>query len=262
MKNIYLVANWKSNKTVSESLEWIRNFKFQISNFKLNDKIIIILCAPFTISAVLQEEITKLHLPIYVGAQNLSLFPSGPYTGEVSGEMLKGLATHCIVGHSERRQNFGETNTIVNQKIFNTLEQSLVPIVCVGETLEEKEQGLTEKIVEDQLKGSLKNITKEQMSHILISYEPLWAISKGDGKGKTATPDDAEEMHIFIRDTLATMYPTEERENFSILYGGSVNKDNVKSLMQKPNINGYLVGGASLDPEHFSKIIEAFSSYV
>ena len=184
---------------------------------------------------------------------------SGAYTGEVSPLMLKDLGVeYVILGHSERREYYGETDAIVNEKVKAALKHGLKPILCVGEKLEERENGTTEKVVEEQIVGGLKDVCAEKMANVVIAYEPVWAI----GTGKTATPAQAQEVHAFIRDLLVKLYNAEVAENVTVQYGGSMNDANAAELIAQKDIDGGLVGGASLIPEKFTVIVKAGDSAV
>lgn len=189
---------------------------------------------------------------IIVAAQNMNDHVSGAYTGEVSPEMLKDLGVNTVIlGHSERRSYYKESDEFINRKVLLAIEQGMDVVLCVGETLEEREGGRLEEVLTTQLTGDLKDVKAEDMKHITIAYEPVWAI----GTGKTATPEDADSAHAFIRGQVAKMYSSDIAENLIIQYGGSVNASNVKALMAKENIDGALVGGASLSVEKFLPII-------
>jgi triosephosphate isomerase len=211
-----------------------------------------VICAPFTaLTSAVQFFCEK---NIYVGAQNMSQFTSGAYTGEVSGEQLKDIGVEfVIIGHSERRELYGETDESVNKKTIAALDFALCPIVCVGESLEQREQGVTIDIVEKQVKTALNGISADTVSKVVIAYEPIWAI----GTGKTASPQDAQEVCHEIRNILESLYNPEIAKSISILYGGSMNEKNAHELLAQEDIDGGLVGGASLKPESFAAIIHA-----
>ncbi len=205
---------------------------------------------PFTALYAVRKELEGS--PIQLAAQNLFWEEKGAFTGEIAPSMLREMGCHYVIlGHSERRQFFGETDETVNRKVRATLSQGLKVIFCIGETLKEREEGKTFAVIERQMRGGLKDIRKEEMRSIVIAYEPVWAI----GTGKTATPEQAEEVHRFIRKKLAKLYSKEIAEGVRIQYGGSVTPENVKGLMGQENIDGALVGGASLKSETFSKIV-------
>ena len=196
---------------------------------------------------------------ISVGAQDVYWLDQGAFTGEVSAMMLKDAGCqYVIIGHSERRQFFGETNETVNKKIKASLRQELIPIICVGENLEEREANHTFKVIQDQLKGSLAEISAQDLLRTVIAYEPVWAI----GTGKTATPDQAQQAHKYIRDLLSKMYQEEVADSIRIQYGGSVKPENIAELIGKPDVDGALVGGASLKEDSFSAIVNLASEVV
>jgi len=224
MKHLYLVANWKSNKSVNESIEWIRTFKSQVSTLKLKENIHLILCVPFTVVTSLHEEMKSLDVPLYLGVQDISSFPNGAYTGEVSASMVKGIAQWTIIGHSERRKYFHETDDVLLKKVQQGVSEGLHIIYCIESS---------DVSVPLQIDA--------------IAYEPVSAI----GSGKAQPPQDAE---IVCRQ-IKTLHP-----NVSILYGGSVNPDNIAEFCKQPSIDGVLVGTASLDPDKFFHLIEAVSS--
>jgi triosephosphate isomerase (TIM) len=243
-----LAGNWKMNTTLSEAEALAEGIKNETKH--INDREVIF-CPPFiNIPAVLK--ITS-GSNICVGAQNLHFEEKGAFTGEISAAMIKDSGcSHVIIGHSERRQYFGETNESVNKKIFSALKHSLIPIVCIGETLAQREAGQTLEIIETQLKQGLKTLTPEQMQKLVLAYEPVWAI----GTGKTATPEQAQEVHAFIRKTLTNLFGKTTAESIRLLYGGSVTPDNASALMSEADIDGALVGGASLKIDSFVKIIK------
>lgn len=192
---------------------------------------------------------------IKLGAQNMYPKNEGAFTGEISPVMLRAIGCHYVIlGHSERRQYFHETNEFINEKVKTALEFGLFPILCVGEKLEEREKGITNDVVKDHVLGGLKGIPKDKMQHIVIAYEPVWAI----GTGKTATKEQAQEVHKFIRETLAGLYDAQTAESVRIQYGGSVKPDNAKALMSMPDIDGALVGGASLKADSFEAIVKFY----
>ena len=248
MERLPLIAgNWKMNKTVEEALDLVRILKASLSGMK---GVEIVVAPPFTALHAVQKELKGS--AIFVAAQNLYWEEKGAFTGEISPLMLREIGVqYVILGHSERRQFFGETDETVNRRIRSALTQHLKPIFCVGEMLKEREDGKTFAVLERQIDGGLKGITEKEMGNLVIAYEPVWAI----GTGKTATPQQAEEVHRFIRERLRKLYSGELAESIRIQYGGSVTPENVKGLMEQGNIDGALVGGASLKPETFSKIV-------
>ena len=236
------------NKTVSEALELVRELKSELANIKEVD---IVVCPPFT---ALSEVAKALHdSSIRVGAQNMSEHNTGAYTGEIAAEMLKELAVrYVILGHSERRQYQKESDELISKKAQAAHAASLWPIVCVGETLAEREAGQTEKVLETQVRGSSKGLSKEQMSETIIAYEPVWAI----GTGKTATTVQAQEAHAFIRGLLVKLFDETVARRVRIQYGGSVKPSNARELMSQPDVDGALVGGASLEAQTFTEIVK------
>lgn len=243
-----IAGNWKMNKTTREAMELANGIKRELS--QIND-IVIVICAPFTALDEVSEVLYESNIAI--GAQNMHWQNSGAFTGEISGPMLKDLnCSFVILGHSERRQLFHETDEDINKKTKAALEHKLVPIVCVGETLKEREDNKTFQVIESQIVNSLKDLSLEDIGKIVIAYEPVWAI----GTGKTASPQQAQEVHAFIRDILKKKYSKEKAETITILYGGSVKPSNTKELMQQKDIDGGLIGGASLEIKSFCEIVK------
>jgi len=243
----FIAGNWKMNKTVGEALDLVRQLKTSISRI---EGVEVAVAPPFTALYAVRKELEGS--TIRLAAQNLFWEEKGAYTGEVSPPMLKEMGCHYVIlGHSERRQFFGETDETVNRKIKAALGQDLSVIFCIGETLKEREEGKTFSVIEKQVTGGLKDIGKEEMRRIVVAYEPVWAI----GTGKTATPEQAEEVHRFIREKLGKLFSREIAEGVRIQYGGSVTPENIKGLMGQENIDGALVGGASLKADTFSKIV-------
>lgn len=242
-----IAANWKMNITKSEAKVFIDSFIPLVSKNKTVEKVI---CPPAT---SIDSTINLLKgTDILVGGQNIYFEENGAFTGENSAAMLKDLGcTYVILGHSERRSIFNESNEIINKKIKRALLSGLKVILCIGETLSERESNQTEIVITNHIKGSLKDISKSDMKNIVIAYEPVWAI----GTGKTATPLQAEEAHAYTRKLISELYDIETAKAIRIQYGGSVKPDNVKELMNQPNIDGALVGGASLKPDSFAKLI-------
>jgi triosephosphate isomerase len=242
-----IAGNWKMNNSCAESVELVSQLKDILSARKEID---IAVAPPFTalgaVAAVLKGS------PIGLSAQNVFWEESGAFTGEISTAMLKDVGCrYVIIGHSERRQYFSETDETVNKRLKAALKASLIPIVCIGETLAEREAEKTLPVIEQQLKGGLKGLSLEEMETVIIAYEPVWAI----GTGKTATPDQAQEVHRFIRDLIAGIFSKEIADDTRILYGGSVKPDNVDQLMVQLDIDGALVGGASLKADAFARIV-------
>ena len=248
MRKHLLAANWKMYKTPTEARAFVAAFLPLISN---HDRDEIVLCPPAVSLTVLVGELSGTG--IAVGAQNMHFAEEGAYTGETSATMLTSIGvTHVILGHSERRQYFCETDDAVNQKLHTALKHGLVPIVCVGEVLAEREAGHTEEVLIRQVSRALLNISPDHAAPIVIAYEPVWAI----GTGKTATPEMAAQAHLLIRGEVARRLNREVAENMRILYGGSVRPDNASSLLNQPEIDGALVGGASLKPESFAQLVK------
>lgn len=246
MRTPMIAGNWKMNKTLDEAIELVKGIK----GGKRDEDVEAVLCVPF----VNLTEVKKLidGTDIKLGAQNVYWEDSGAYTGEVSPLMLKNIGVeYVIIGHSERRQYFYETDDIVNKKVKAAINHGLKPILCVGETLEEREKGIEQDIVGDQIKKALEGIEENNISDIVIAYEPIWAI----GTGKTASSKDANTMLGFIREILGDIYNEDLKNNIRILYGGSVKPNNVKELMAEEEIDGALVGGASLKKDDFLSLI-------
>jgi len=242
-----IAANWKMNKTVSEAIDFVNRMKKFVLG--INDREVVIappFPALYPVGAVLKDSGMSL------AAQNLGAYKEGAYTGEISARMLVDVGcTHVIVGHSERRTLFGESNEIVNAKIGMALQFGMRPIVCIGETLQDREAGKTFDVIERQIKEGLNQVAVYDIGQTIIAYEPVWAI----GTGKTATTGQAGEAHAFIRQLMEELYGKGPAGRLPILYGGSVNPENIGKLMAQPDINGALVGGASLDVETFGKIV-------
>lgn len=250
MKNrtLFIAGNWKMNKTAKEAEKMLSELKSKLASFK--GKLDIAVCPAFT-ALETAERILK-DSNIGIGSQDISSRESGAYTGEVSAAMLLDLGvSYAIIGHSERRQYHNETDKIVNEKTQMALKSGILPIVCVGETLQEREENKTTAVVTKQISESLVGFSAEEMKKITIAYEPVWAI----GTGKTATPLQAQEVHALIRGLIAKSHGNEIAEKVRIQYGGSVKADNSAELMNQKDIDGALVGGASLDVEGFFKLI-------
>ncbi len=243
MRRKVMAGNWKMNMLPNEAIEFINNLAPLVKDSKPE----VIICAPFTdlFYTLLSCQETNIH----VGAQNMHWEESGAYTGEISAKMLKVInVEYVIIGHSERRQYFNETDETVNLKVKSALKNGLKPIVCVGETLEQREAGKTIEVITTQTAKALEGLTKEELNNTIIAYEPIWAI----GTGKTATSEDANESIKEIRKEVLNKFGTDD---ITILYGGSVKKENAKELFTTSDIDGGLVGGASLDADTFSKIV-------
>ncbi|NLN55008.1 MAG: triose-phosphate isomerase [Clostridiales bacterium] len=246
-----IAGNWKMNKTPAEARELINAIKAEITG-KDTSNCEIVACVPFVDIAVAVE--AAQGSPVKIGAQNVHWEKSGAFTGEISAAMLKATGVeYVIIGHSERRQYFGETDKTVNSRVKAALEENLKVILCVGELLEEREQGVTAEVVSRQVKIDLLGITAEQMKNIIIAYEPVWAI----GTGKTATSEQADEVCGLIRNVLENLYGREVAGATTIQYGGSMNAKNAEELLSKVNVDGGLIGGASLKANDFGVIIDA-----
>jgi len=245
-----IAGNWKMYKTISQAIELSNGLKREL--YKIDpDNIDIVLCPPFTALAEVAEVLLGSNMKL--GAQNMHWEDEGAFTGEVSGLFLKDAgAKYVIIGHSERRQFFGETNETVNKKLKAALKHELTPIVCVGENLAEREQNKTFDVINNHIENGLKDISLEDTLKLVIAYEPVWAI----GTGKTATPQQAQEAQKFIRDLLTKLYNSNTAQAIRIQYGGSVKPENAAELMKQPDIDGALVGGASLKIESFAAIIK------
>jgi triosephosphate isomerase len=248
-KNL-MVGNWKMNATHLEAIQMVQKLSYRLES-KDYDRVEIVVCPPFTALRSVQTVIEADHLSIQLGAQNVHWEVSGAFTGEISPPMLARLGVGFVIcGHSERRQFFGETDETVNKRTKAILGSGMTPIVCVGETLDQREADQTQEVVTDQLRRGLQGMSGEQLGSLVIAYEPVWAI----GTGRNATPEDAGSVCELVRQQLADKAGFEVAEGVRILYGGSVNAGNIKSLMAKRHIDGALVGGASLDPDSFAAV--------
>ena len=248
MRKKVIAGNWKMNKLPNETITFFEELAPLVENTK-NE---VIICAPYTdlFYAILSAQNTN----IKIGAQNMHWEEKGAYTGEISPQMLKSIgAEYVIIGHSERRQYFAETDETVNKKVKAAHNVGLKPIVCVGETLSQRESGKAKEIVTNQIKSGLKDLTKNEIMSTIVAYEPIWAI----GTGKTATKEDANETIKWIREELENIYGRENADKVIIQYGGSVKSENAKELFEMSDIDGGLVGGASLKPDEFAKIVNA-----
>jgi len=240
-----IAGNWKMNNTIKEGLKLVD----EIKNSTLNENVEVVLCVPFVSLYEIKQALDKTQIKL--GAQNMHWEEKGAYTGEISPLMLKEIGVdYCIIGHSERRQYFNETDLTVNKKVKAALMYGIKPIVCVGETLEQRENNVEKEIVKSQVLEAFKDIERKYIENIVIAYEPIWAI----GTGKTASSEDANNMIAFIREVIGQKYG-DEKEKVRILYGGSVKANNIKELMDKSEIDGALVGGASLNAKEFVDII-------
>jgi triosephosphate isomerase (TIM) len=250
MRKKIVAANWKMNMMQARAARFVESLLLEIG--EISDVEIVIL-PPFTAIAKVTEALATAP-NIKVGAQNMHWARSGAFTGEISAALLRDLFVHYVVlGHSERRRLFGETDEIVNRKVRAAHEARLRPIVCVGETLEQRDKGNVEKILAIQLRRSLKDLSEKDLQDTVIAYEPVWAI----GTGRNATPNQAQEAHMSIRHILREMASDTTAERVRIQYGGSVKPENAHELMSQPDIDGALVGGASLDPRSFAQIVKA-----
>jgi len=248
-----IVANWKMNKIIKEAIFSAKEFKKLLKDEKDID---IVVCPPFTALHAVSNELKGSNIKL--GAQNMYFEEYGAYTGEISASMLKEIGCeYVILGHSERREVFGEDDFLINKKVIAALSHSLKPILCIGESLEDRNKGNTTEVLENQLKNCFKNVEDKQLLKISIAYEPIWAISKGNPNHKAATKEDAEEAHKFIRSILAGMFGEDTAKNVRIIYGGSMKPENAKELLSMPNINGGLIGNASLEAKGFAGIINA-----
>jgi triosephosphate isomerase len=247
MRKPIIAGNWKMHKTAGEGVTLVQELN-ALTN-AVND-VEIVICPPFTALAAAASAVRGTNIGL--GAQNMHWEDKGAFTGEIAPGMLKDIGcTHVIIGHSERRQYFAETDQTVNNKVKAAFKAGLAPIMCVGETLAEREANATEKVVGVQVKGGMVDLTAEQAASLVIAYEPVWAI----GTGRTASADDANAVCAFIRQTVANMFGQPAADSVRIQYGGSVKPDNVAELMAKPDIDGALVGGASLEADSFSKLV-------
>jgi len=249
MRKKIIAGNWKQNKTSLEAIGLVNELKRALVDITAVD---IVVCPPFTALADVHDLLSESNIAL--GAQNMFWEDAGAFTGEIGAPMLKDLdVQYVIVGHSERRQYFNETDATVNKRIQAALRHQLTPIVCVGENLNERETNKTFQVIQSQCEGSLANLTAEEAKQLVLAYEPVWAI----GTGKTATPQQAQEVHAFIRQLLEKMFGVAVANEVRIQYGGSVNDQNAISLLSQPDIDGALVGGASLKTASFSAIVKA-----
>ncbi|MBM3836530.1 MAG: triose-phosphate isomerase [Verrucomicrobia bacterium] len=247
-RKLIIAGNWKMNKTVAEALDLVQGLKRELGAVKEID---LVVCPPFTALGEVSKQI--LDSNIRLGAQNMSEQNGGAYTGEVSAGMLKEFSVrYVILGHSERRQYQQESDALVAKKTLAAHAASLKPIVCVGETLQEREAGKMDDVLSKQLRGSLAGLAKEQMADTILAYEPVWAI----GTGRNATPQQAQQAHAFIRKTLAELFDGAIAKRVRIQYGGSVKPGNAREIMGQPDVDGALVGGASLEARGFSDIVK------
>lgn len=252
MRRPLIAGNWKMNNTHLEAIKLVQQLGYELADHDYN-KVEVALCPPFTALRTVQTLVETDRMRFVLGAQNMHHEISGAFTGEVSPEMLKSLRVHYVIlGHSERREIFKETDEDVNKKVRLAFQSELVPIMCCGETESEREAGETESKVDRQVREGLKGLKPEQVSAIVIAYEPIWAI----GTGKTATPDDAQETIAYARRTIAKEFSDDVAAATRILYGGSVKAGNAKALLSQRDVDGALVGGASLDAGEFAAIVK------
>ena len=245
MRKPIIAGNWKMHKTIAEALEFVNEVKDRVNN----DKVEAVICAPFTLLKDLKQATKGTNIKI--GAQNMHFEEKGAFTGGISPLMLKELdMDYVVIGHSERRQYFNETDETVNKKVLKALEVGIDPILCVGETLEEREAGNTKDVCKVQVEKALENVSKEDLAKVVIAYEPVWAI----GTGKTATSEDANDVIAYIREVVANLYG-ELANEVRIQYGGSVKPSNVAEIMNQSDIDGALVGGASLEANDYVELV-------
>ncbi len=248
MRKPIIGGNWKMNKTVGDAVQTVQDLRKRIGGV---EGVEVVVFPPFTVLGPVEKVLKGTSIGL--GAQNMYWETEGPYTGETSAPMLVDLGCrYVILGHSERRQYFGETDERINRKIKSALTFGLTPVVCVGETLKQREEGSFKRIVENQLELCLKDIDSQGADRIVIAYEPVWAI----GTGLTASPQQAEEMHSLVRKLLAKIFGKDLADSIRVQYGGSAKPENIGELMREPDIDGALVGGASLDASSFAKIVK------
>lgn len=246
MRKPIIAGNWKMNMTIKDAVKFVSDIKDKVGTESVEK----VICVPFTILKDIKDATKDTNIKI--GAQNMHYEDSGAYTGEVSAPMLKELdIDYCIVGHSERRQYYAETDDTVNKKLTQAIKYDITPILCVGESLEQREDGTTFDIIKEQITKGLVNIKDSDVENIVIAYEPIWAI----GTGKTATSDQANEVISFIRKSISSLYDEKTADKVRIQYGGSVKPSNIKEIMGKSDIDGALVGGASLKAEDFIALL-------
>ncbi|HKX61310.1 MAG TPA: triose-phosphate isomerase, partial [Verrucomicrobiae bacterium] len=247
-RKLIIAGNWKMNKTVAEALSLVQGVKRELANLKEVD---VVVCPPFTALSEVSKAV--LDSNIRLGAQNMSEHNFGAYTGEICAGMLKEFSVrYVILGHSERRQYQKETDALINKKALAAHAASLKPILCVGETLAERESGQMESVLSTQIRGGFAGFSKQQMEETIVAYEPVWAI----GTGKTATAQQAEEAHAFIRGVITKLFDDAVARRVRIQYGGSVKGSNARELMSQPDVDGALVGGAALDDRGFADIVK------
>ena len=250
MRKKIIAANWKMNKDVNETLEFFSALQKELNGY--DGTVEVVVCPPFT---ALQTAVKATQgTPFKIGAQNLHFENDGAYTGEISARMIKSLGIpYVIIGHSERRQYFGETDETVAKKVKKALNEGLKVILCVGETLSERDGGVTEKVLERQLRSALDGLAGEQLKSVVVAYEPVWAI----GTGRNATPQQAQEAHAFIRSLVTKIFGNSAAQDLTIQYGGSMKPENSGELLSRPDVDGGLIGGASLKADSFAKIVRS-----
>lgn len=256
MRRPLIAANWKMNHLLADSISF-----FKLLNKKVNDYLLVdvAVCPQATLLRQTRESAIER---ILIGGQNCHHEPSGAYTGEISAAMLKDAGAQIVIlGHSERRRLFSETNEDVNKKVIICCEEGVHPILCIGESQAQRDKGLTFNVLQEQLKKCLMELPIEEAHKVTIAYEPIWAISGGDATKKSATPEDAQEAHNFIRRELSKIFTHDIAQKIRILYGGSMKPENVEALIRMPDLDGGLVGGASLDPGKFLEIIAKTHQY-
>ena len=245
MRKPIIAGNWKMNKTIKEAMDFVNDVKDKVQN----DKVEAVICAPFTLLKDLKEATKGTNIKI--GAQNMHYADNGAFTGEIAPNMLKELdIDYVVIGHSERREYFNETDETVNKKVLKALEVGIDPILCCGETIEEREAGKTKEVCKVQVEKALENVSKDDLEKVVIAYEPVWAI----GTGKTATSEDANDVIKYIREVVANLYG-DLANKVRIQYGGSVKPQNVAEIMAQSDIDGALVGGASLESSDYTKLV-------
>ncbi|MDN5352480.1 MAG: triosephosphate isomerase [Clostridiales bacterium] len=246
MRKPIIAGNWKMHKSIKDGVAFVEAVKPQVKGTDVE----VLICAPYTLLAPLVEAAKGSN--VQIGAQNMHYEDKGAFTGEVSADMLLEIGvTHVIIGHSERRQYYAETDETVNLKTKKALSKGLVPVVCCGETLEQREAGETKSVCKRQVEAAFSGIDAKDATTVVVAYEPIWAI----GTGKTATSEDANDVIAYIREILLGLYGEEVSEELRIQYGGSVKPNNVEELMNQPDIDGALVGGASLEPDSFVALV-------
>jgi triosephosphate isomerase (TIM) len=252
MRPCVVAGNWKMNTDAESAVPLAVGIRDGLPQAEDPRVVQVILCPPFPLLGIIRDTIAGS--PIGLGAQNMYVEDAGAYTGEVAAPMLRSVGcTHVILGHSERRQYFYETDAFINAKTRKALAHGLIPIVCVGETLEQRERGVTQSVIDIQVKQCLADLSSDDVRRLILAYEPVWAI----GTGRTATPEQAQEVHVYIRDLVASLYDRGTADAFVIQYGGSINADNAAELFAQPDVDGGLIGGASLSAERFLAIIGA-----